>query len=291
MPLKTPIQLAPDSAILMERSKGVFFAQWEELLRLRRAIGKKYDPDDIHDLRVASRRFRAALELLEPFLPNASKKELKKAIRSITRVLGGIRNIDEALLFFEARVGVDTTAYHTLRHTLSRLHSKELRRMEKALAAFEHRKMDRIVRKLVAGMGVDRITGQSGFSLLPYLSEVSLKQYLPIHQLLSISTAPEQHAVRHSLRIAIKKWRYFLEIIAQVLGHDYTPVLDLLKEYQSLLGRMNDIAEFKALLYNLKLDHDDQELFEAILLSEDALLLGNFTLLIRQKPLDYRFIS
>jgi len=63
MPPK-PERLPPDSATILERSRGVFFAQWEELLRLRRAVLKTSDLDDIHDLRVASRRFRAAVELI-----------------------------------------------------------------------------------------------------------------------------------------------------------------------------------------------------------------------------------
>ncbi len=47
----------------MKQFRGVFFAQWEELLRLRRVAIKTSDQDGIHDLRVASRRLRAVLEL------------------------------------------------------------------------------------------------------------------------------------------------------------------------------------------------------------------------------------
>src|ERR1035437_3204417 len=130
---QTPARLWPDSATILERSRGVFFAQWEELLRLRRVVMKTSDQDDIHDLRVASRRVRAALELFYPFAPKGSKTELRKNIRKLTRILGGLRNIDEALLFFKSRAKTDISADKKLFNALSELRSGELKRIEKAL--------------------------------------------------------------------------------------------------------------------------------------------------------------
>jgi len=289
MPRK-PARLWPDSATILERSRGVFFAQWEELLRLRRAVLKTSDLDDIHDLRVASRRFRAVLELFYPFVPKVPKAELRKNIRTLTRILGGLRNIDEALLFFQARVRADDSADTALLRALSRLRPGEFKRIEKVLKAFDHRHLDRLVREMVAGVNEASIAERTSISLLAYFSDVSIRQYVPIHRLLTVSTVPEHHASRHALRIAIKKWRYFFEIISPILDRDYSPLLELLKEYQSLLGRMNDVAEFKLLLGAMKLPFDQREYAGEILIAEDALLLESFTELIERKPLVYTFL-
>jgi CHAD domain-containing protein len=289
MPPK-PERLPPDSATILERSRGVFFAHWEELLRLRRAVLKTSDLDDIHDLRVASRRFRAALELYYPFAPKDSKTELRENVRNLTRILGGLRNIDEANLFFQSRFQTETSTDTTLSHALSELRPRELKRIEKALKAFDHRNLDRLVRAMIAGLNEECITERNRFSLLAYFSDVSIRMYLPIHQVLAVSTAPEHRVSRHTLRIAIKKWRYFFEIIAQVLDRDYTRILELLKEYQSILGRMNDIVEFEVLLHNLELPPNLREYVEATLSAEDALLLENFTEIIERKPLTYTFL-
>ena len=289
MPPK-PARLPPDSATILERSRGVFFAQWEELLRLRRAVLKTSDLDDIHDLRVASRRFRAAVELLSPFAPKSSITELRKTVRKLTRILGGLRNVDEAQLFFQSRTPPESSTDAMLYHALSECRSKELKLIEKALKVFDQRKLDRLVREMVAGLGEECITDRYRFSLLAYFSDVSIRLYLPIQQLLAASTAPGQRASRHALRIAIKKWRYFFEIIAQVLDRDYTHILELLKEYQSILGRMNDIVEFELLLHNMELPPDTCEYVEATFQAEDALLLENLTELIERKPLAYTFL-
>jgi CHAD domain-containing protein len=289
MPPK-PERLPPDSATILERSRGVFFAQWEELLRLRRAVLKTSDLDDIHDLRVASRRFRAELELFSPFSKKSSITELRKNVRKLTQTLGGLRNVDEAQLFFQSRTPPGSSADTMLCQAISGLRTRELKRIEKTLTAFDHRSLDRLVREMVAGLGEECITDRNRFSLLAYFSDVSIRLYLPIQQLLPVSNAPEHRASRHALRIAIKKWRYFFEIIAQVLDRDYTHILELLKEYQSILGRMNDIVEFELLLQHLVIPPDLREYAEAALLAEDALLLKNFAELIERKPLAYTFM-
>lgn len=263
---------------------------WDEVLRLRRAVIKVSDPDDIHDLRTASRRFRAALELYYPFAPKELKSELRKSVRKLTRILGRLRNIDESRIFFQSRIQADLPVTAVLYSGLSELRSIELKRIVKALKAFEHGHLDRIVREIVNELARKRLAKRNRSSLLAYFSEVSIRQYLPIHQLLAVAQAPGQVASRHALRIAIKKWRYSLEIMAQVLRKDYTPILDLLKEYQSLLGRMNDLVEFGALLRNLDLSREGRNYLKAILRTEDTLLLESFNKLVEQKPLNYTFL-
>lgn len=290
MPPKRTKRVWPDSAAILERSKGLFFAQWEELLQLRRVVMKTFDLDDIHDLRVASRRFRAVLELFYPYAPKDSKAELRKNVRKLTRILGGLRNIDEALLFFRSRIQTDESSEFTLFHALSNLRTAELKRIEKALAAFDHRTLDRMVREIVAALKEYSGADRNSISLPAYFSDVSIRQYVPIHQLFAVSTRPELAAHRHALRIAIKKWRYFFEIIGQILDRDYKSHLELLREYQSILGQMNDIAEFRLLLGNLDLPKNEQEYAEATLLKEDTLLLENFTGLTERKPLTYTFL-
>ncbi len=285
-----PTRLWPDSATILERSKGVFFAQWDEVLRLRRAVIETSNLDDIHDLRVASRRFRAALELFYPLALKGSKTELRKNIRKLTRTLGGLRNVDEALLFFRSSAQAGDRVDARLYHALSELRKNEFKRIAKALKAFDYCCLDRLVREMVAGVNDDSILKRNSISLLAYFSDASIRQYLPIHRLLAGSTVPEHRASRHALRIAIKKWRYFFEIIATVLDRDYTPILELLKEYQSILGRMNDIVEFKVLLRNLKLPPDEREYTKVILLAEDKRLLESFTELVERKPLGYAFL-
>lgn len=277
----------PDLSVVQERFSGVFIAHWEELLRLRRVALKTSDLDDIHDLRVASRRFRAVLDLYRRLSLKNAKAGVNKNVRKLTRTLGGLRNVDEARIFFQARTGTDAFAGSVLGRTLSGLRSREVKRIGKVLISFEHRKLDRIVRKMVARMNLDHIRERNDLSIPTIFSDVSAGMYRPIQEALPVSTIPGHRAERHSLRIAIKKWRYFLEITAQVLELDYSSVLEQLKEYQSYLGRMNDIVEFEILLRGLELPKSELEHAQAILIAEDASLLAGFRNLAECNPLKY----
>jgi CHAD domain-containing protein len=273
----------------MELVRVVFIAQWKELLRCRRKVLKTSDAEDIHDLRVASRRFRAAIELFEPFSASPPKQALKKNVRVLTRDLGGLRNIDEALFFFKSREASGYPVDTKIRKKLAKLRPREFRRIRKALLVFDRDRLDKIARKTAAAFRDDLVVKQKLQSLSDYFADVSGKLFLPIEHNLAGACEPEHREARHALRIAIKKWRYFFEITAQVLERDYNTMLSLLKEYQTVLGRMNDIAEFEILIGKLKLPAQEREFVDTTLRAEDDLLLRQFRELVAQKPLAFTF--
>ncbi|MGB9080972.1 MAG: CHAD domain-containing protein [Desulfuromonadaceae bacterium] len=275
---------------IMERSREVMLAQWRELLRLRRNVLKTSDPEAIHDLRVASRRFRAAVRLFEPWLPPKCAALLNKNLRKLTRVLGNLRNIDEALLFFRLHTPVGSSGGFQLRYLLTQMRDGELARVKESLTAFDRHRLNRTVRKAAARLEGHHITAGKACSLPAYFSDTCSKLYQPIHDLLPLATSPEQRGSRHLLRIAVKKWRYFFEIVAPVLGSDAGSILGLLKEYQTVLGRMNDVAVFGALCSSLTLSRRERRFVETTLRTEDELLLRKLIELIEQRPLVYTFL-
>ncbi|MBW4055478.1 MAG: CHAD domain-containing protein [Proteobacteria bacterium] len=278
-------------ALIETRSREALLEQWRELLRLRREVLKTSDIEAIHDLRVSSRRFRAALGLFEPWLPPKSAALLKKSIRKVTGALGALRNIDEALLFFRLHTPAESVSGYQLRYILTQMRGGELARIEKALKDFDHHRLNRMVRKATTMLEEDHSAAGKTFSLPTYFSDTCIKLYQPIQELLPVATSREHREPRHVLRIAIKKWRYFFEIAAPVLECDCSSILDLLKEYQTILGRMNDVAEFGVLCGRLALSRREHTFIETTLQVEDELLLLKLTELIAQKPLTYTCLS
>jgi CHAD domain-containing protein len=279
--------MGPDE--FMERSQEVILTQWHELRRLRNEVLRTSDIEAIHDLRVASRRFRAVVGLFEPWMPPKTAALLKKRCRKLTRLLGGLRNIDEAILFFQLHTPAGSGGGYQICPLLSESRPGELVRVKKGLKAFDVRRLDRKVRKAAVGMEEGRSTDHAGVTLPAYFSDSCIRLFQPIHDLLPLATSREQSGSRHLLRIAIKKWRYFFEIITPVLGSDAGSILGLLKEYQTILGRMNDVAEFGELCGRLDLSQHERRFIEATLQGEDEQLLLKLAELIEQKPLAYTF--
>lgn len=276
---------APDPAALTERSRGVMLVQRQELLRLRGKALKNPEIETIHDLRVASRRLRAAVGLFEPWLPTKGTAWLKKSLRKLTRVLGALRNIDEALLFFRAHIPAGSAGGHHLRRILSKMRSEELARVERVLGSFDHRRFNRIMQKAAARLEEGLTAGTADFPLPAYFAATGSRLYQPILELLPAATSREQRVARHALRIAIKKWRYFLETAAPVLESDVSSTAALLKEYQTILGRMNDVVVFGVLCDGLHLSRRERRCAAATLHAEEEELLQKLTELIRLKPL------
>lgn len=274
------------SAAVMGRMQELMLAQWHELLRLREEVFATSDAEAIHDLRVASRRFRATMGLFEPWLPEKGAAELKKSTRNLTRVLGGLRNIDEALIFFRAHTPADSITGEQVASQLEKKRPKELTRITKTLTKLDQRRLNHLVQKAAGRLTRKRNTTAP---LPDYFAATCTSLFQPINKLLPVARKKNKRESRHALRIAIKKWRYFFEIIAPVLERDCSAILALLKEYQTILGRMNDIAEFETLCGKLSLSRNERSFVKMTLQAEDKQLLRQLTGLIKQKPLVYTF--
>lgn len=278
-----------NSEAILERARNVFFSQWEEMLRLRLLVLKRCEQEDIHDLRVASRRFRATLKLLGPLCGNGSVPTLAKQIRSLTRTLGDLRNLDEALAFF----GAHTEQMDLLSGLMSRLaDQRELEQHEiiKALEGFKAKKLDSLVRAVVAGLTMDCLRSLNMAPLPSYLSNTSISLFETIQALLPAALCFENTEERHALRIAIKKWRYFLETVSVILEQDYATPLEQLKKYQTLLGSMNDMTVFGLLCREQEEAGDEPGKVAQLLEDESKRHFEEFVVLAAAEPLRYSFL-
>lgn len=278
-----------NSEAILERARNVFFSQWEEMLRLRLLVLKRCEQEDIHDLRVASRRFRATLKLLGPLCGNGSVPTLAKQIRSLTRTLGDLRNLDEALAFF----GAHTEQMDLLSGLMSRLaDQRELEQHEiiKALEGFKAKKLDSLVRAVVAGLTMDCLRSLNMAPLPSYLSNTSISLFETIQALLPAALCFENTEERHALRIAIKKWRYFLETVSVILEQDYATPLEQLKKYQTLLGSMNDMTVFGLLCREQEEAGNEPGKVVQLLENESKRHFEEFVVLAAAEPLRYSFL-
>ena len=265
-----------------EQAGVVLFSQWNEFCELRELVLGQGDPDSIHDLRVASRRMRATVTLFAPFIADKAVKHISKTLRRVTRELGRLRNIDEAIIYF----GALPSPLPALNGLLSAVREQEMKVVTDVLKPFLRQEMDRMLREAVAGLAEIPRDDQT---LPVYLSETSIQRYQAVYDLLLAATIPENVETRHRLRIAIKKWRYLLETLGQVCRYDYSATLETLKEYQTLLGRLNDMVEFAALCDTLTLPLHESEKITAVLAQDSAQYLVQFIETAATRPLQYTF--
>lgn len=84
----------PDSEPLKEWARRVVARRLAVLERELSRLERKPDPDAIHDLRVATRRLRAALRHLEPCFRAEEARGLRATARQLASLLGEARDLD-----------------------------------------------------------------------------------------------------------------------------------------------------------------------------------------------------
>jgi CHAD domain-containing protein len=222
------------------------------------------------------------LGLFVPVIAGKSVKRISKTFQRVTRKLGRLRNIDEAVMYCSGL----SFSLPVLSRLLHVARGEEMKAVTAALKLFPRQEMDRLLREIVAELAGIACDDQA---LPVYLSETSIQRYQNVYDLFLPATIPENGETRHALRIAIKKWRYLLETLGQLCQHDYCATLETLKEYQTQLGQLNDMVEFAALCDMLILPLHEREKMTAALARDSAQYLIRFIETAATRPLQYTF--
>lgn len=219
------------------------------LLELTTREDWRLDPDHLHDVRVASRRVRAVLELVDPGIYPKYNRHLRQ-LKTLTRALGAPREHDVhlALLSAQQSTPMDTSDLAALEHAQELLEHTR-RRTQKHMA------------RVLARLSVSECEGLLRVPSLPdpfapgdvaTSAQICLEPQLraALDPLPSLTTQEDPSGM-HATRIQIKKTRYTLEILAPILEGPSQPMLDRLRELQTALGEHHDLATLEAFLWEL----------------------------------------
>jgi len=202
------------------------------------------DVRGLHRARVASRRLRELMPMLQ--LDADKARKLARRLRKVTTRLGTVRELDVMLLLVDEQ------------HVSGRSRSSALGRVGISVAKDRDDARKRLSTRLpIAGMRrlaekLDRVTEQLR------LAEGSSSRAAARHWRLAVDGQVASRAVRlaaamadagamylperlHTVRIAMKKLRYAVELAAEISGTKHRAGLTTLKRGQDLLGRLHDL--------------------------------------------------
>ena len=215
--------------------------------RWKRAL-KSFDAEDIHDLRVSSRRLREALALFSPCFPAKSLSRVSSRVKRLTQLLGTMRNTDEALLFFSDLAAPQLPAGSPLAALIKQLEA-EREKERKALAeGFKslplrplREQLDSVFKRPAVFCN-DRI--DPFMAMVDFARREISERDLPVRELLPLACREEDISSQHRLRIATKRLRYRYEILAPLVREGHGELLATVKAYQEVLGKMHDLDVF-----------------------------------------------
>ena len=203
------------------------------------------DVGAIHQARVTTRRLKAALDLLEPILPDAPRKRLARTLRRLRRTLGPSRDVDVMLAHLpdlRPKPGGPCDAVEWLGRQLM------ARRNELARQRTRTVKVSQLLRELEAWAPLARrvAAGQARAHALlvnaapGLLSEFAAKSTRVAA--LDLEKSCEAAEDVHALRVSGKIVRYMLELAEPAGVRIPRAVLPKFKRLQDALGLWHDYA-------------------------------------------------
>jgi CHAD domain-containing protein len=232
---------------MAEAGRKTMLFNFAEMLSHEPGTRLGQNPEELHDMRVATRRLRASFAVFdEAFNPKVIKPHLK-GLRLTGRGLGHARDMDvifeKAVHYLEELSPEDRSGMQPL----IQFWQNELTqaRMD-MLAHLDSRKYVNFIHKFnifvqTPGLGVlpirdDPPTPHRVREVAPALIYTRLEAVRAYDPILANATIAQLHA----LRIECKRFRYTVEFFREVLGEQAKDIINGLKVLQDHLGDLHD---------------------------------------------------
>jgi adenylate cyclase len=211
------------------------------------------DPEYVHQMRVATRRLRAALRMFGPALPEGFAEQIVPPLRELMSALGQARDLDVLM----AEVVGPAAAALADEPRLTDLANAITHRRYAARAAIRQALRQPAHGRLL--LSADRLLQRAPFigaaandeaaPSLRAFADRRLRRLLKKILELADAARVDQPPSLHRLRIAIKRLRYAIEFFGSMLpGKAAASAIKRLAGLQEELGQLNDLANAGTLL-------------------------------------------
>jgi adenylate cyclase len=221
------------------------------------------DPEFIHQMRVASRRLRAALRLFAPCLPAAFSETMLPPLRNLTSHLGQARDLDVLLMEIATPVVQALPGEPRLAALSGAITNRQYSARSNAMRYLESPDYGRLLLLFITQLHLPPFPGDDAAEPLSEFATARLKRLRKKMLVLAKASSIDDPFSLHRLRIGIKRLRYALEFFAPLAARRaQTRLLRLLSELQDELGQLNDLANAGTLL--MQCAGSDPRLREAV---------------------------
>ena len=193
--------------------------------------GVAFEPDPVHDLRVALRRCCSMADGVAAIDPDPAWKEMKKAGKRLFRRLGELRDVHVMQEWVHRLDSPHDPVTAPLLQTVAARETPLQQEAVRALAEFDRKQWQRWSRSLPRRM----VRFRPGSLVFCHLA---LERWTEAHRLHRQAVRSSSSGAFHRLRIGIKRFRYIVE---NFLPDQHAAWSDDLKHMQDVLGEIHDL--------------------------------------------------
>jgi CHAD domain-containing protein/transposase-like protein len=205
------------------------------------------DPEELHDMRVATRRMRAAFAVFEQAFNPKITRPYVRGLRTTGRALGHTRDMDVILQKAASYLdGLNLEQQTGMQPLIQFWQTEQAQARVDMLTHLDSQKYARFIQKFnlfVNTPGMGALPIQQDFpaphrvrEVVPALIYTRLETVRAYETILAKATIAQLHA----LRIECKRLRYTVEFFQEVLGDKAKTIINELKGIQDHLGDLHD---------------------------------------------------
>jgi len=238
------VTLFPGETVADAARKAIAFGA-ESLLRHQTAA-ESGEAEPLHQLRVATRRLRASVELFSNVIYAAQLKIFRRDLPWLGAQAGAVRECDVTSALIDARAArIDSDLKGAIEPMIAALDERrksEHARLYELLASKRYRSLlAKLARPAIKKIGADRRLGIVAAQLIRPATRGASR----LGEKIADDAPP---LVFHKLRVRIKRLRYDLEMMAPLGAKRHKKTLRRLEDLQELLGLYHDVTVASAWL-------------------------------------------
>jgi CHAD domain-containing protein len=268
-PTRKEIGLEPTDTFA-EAGRKVLGFHFARVLKYESGARVGQDIEALHNMRVATRRMRAAFKVFGSAYSQKAIKPLLAGLKTTGRVFGPVRDLDvfmEKLQHYQQTLpeaepdGLQTMLniwteerQQTREQMLDYLNSKKYAKFKKNFLEFVK----------TPGLGVKSLKSPAKPHQLRHIAPGLI--YEAYGEVRAYETVLDNAPVEtlHQLRIAFKRLRYLLEFLQEILGTEAEMVIKEIKLIQDHLGDLQDAQVASDILREFLNDWEDHQLHLAL---------------------------
>lgn len=251
---------ATDDALAPEFAFAVLRRSFRDLLAHEPGTRLGEDIEELHQMRVATRRLRAALGAFEPVLP-AELHQLRDDFRWLAAALGAVRDLDvqlEGLDHVRQESGWDEG--NALGPLIAVVEESRGEARRQLLATLDSAQYDALVGRMSAALRAGAATPSAPGvpTARDFARRLLRDRYRRFRRDAEQLTPRSEPAAFHAVRIKAKRLRYSLDFTGGLFGRPAVRLERELRRTQDLLGEHQDADVAREWLHDVARGHGGQ---------------------------------
>jgi len=234
--LPVPVAQAPPEAPPVEHLKAMLQIEVQHLLAHDPGTRRGADHEDLHQMRVATRRLRAYLRAAQPMLVPDWTSTIRSELAWLGSALGLVRDLDVLLGYLDRECAtLDPSERRAFGRVLSVLQRERVEARAVLLQALESNRYLALLDRAAAAAHSPAVA-DAAVSLM----DIARAEYKKLRRAMREYGPEAEDTVLHQIRIKVKRTRYAAELAEPSVGSPATRFIRQTMMLQDLLGEHQD---------------------------------------------------